>query len=514
MSIGHRVVRGIITRVTLYSTPNKLADLISPRRRGEARARARAKMSQDMVVKDGNVNVQIGASSSANANADADAAGAAIRPRTRGKRGGAKNKKPAVVEDVVAAATAPAPHQDTSGVAGTSSTSAPLSTEVARAAPVGQATTESAGAAAKSGKPKAAVTRDEDGKLIRPRGKRGGSKNNNRKVVSSSSGSGSGKDSNRSSAISSAFKKSIKSKSTASSSSSSSLEQTSALPSAGASAHSLAIAQWHALEKELSQPNTSPARKQEILKKQKELGGLRAYQDASVVGANHLKAGETGKWCAEMLQEVRGKEPLHLLDVGAIAGTAYLKYPWINSTSIDLEPRSEAVIRSDFFDFAKPDLDRQQAEDVWSKAVMEGGDEGGEEGRAKRWRGKFDVVALSLVVNYVGDLEQRGRMLLHAHHYLTPTGYLYLVLPNACVCNSRYMTHDRLTCILDSAGYRVVRQDDSKRLSRWLCARKDAAAAAKAGNKKHAGWDGKKWGKEEVMGGAVRNNFCIKLVGP
>ncbi|CEH16445.1 25S rRNA (adenine(2142)-N(1))-methyltransferase, Bmt2 [Ceraceosorus bombacis] len=386
-------------------------------------------MSHDMVVKDGNGNgsVQIGTSSSA----DADAAGAAIRPRTRGKRGGAKNKKSAAVEDVVAAAAA-APHQHTSEVAGTSSTSAPLSTEAARAAPVpvGQATTESVGAVvAKSGKPKAAVRRDEDGKLIRPRGKRGGSKNNNKKDVSSSSG----KDSNRNSAISSAFKKSIKSKSNASSSSSSSLHQNSTLPSAAASAHSLAIAQWHALEKELSQPNTSPARKQEILKRQKELGGLRAYQDASVVGANHLKAGETGKWCAEMLQEVRGKEPLHLLDVGAIAGTAYLKYPWINSTSIDLEPRSEAVIKSDFFDFAKPDLDRQQAEDVWSKAAaaVEGRGEG-QDVRVKRWRGKFDVVALSLVVNYVGDLEQRGRMLLHAHHYLTPTGYLYLVLPNAC----------------------------------------------------------------------------------
>jgi len=94
------------------------------------------------------------------------------------------------------------------------------------------------------------------------------------------------------------------------------------------------------------------------------------------------------------------------LDVGAIAGTACtfpVQYealaldfctdvslsiitdasqPWIDTTSIDLNPQAPHVIKSNFFDFPIP--------------ASENDDE------------LFDVVSLSLVMNFEGSLVNRG----------------------------------------------------------------------------------------------------------
>lgn len=89
-------------------------------------------------------------------------------------------------------------------------------------------------------------------------------------------------------------------------------------------------------------------------------------------------------------------------------------------------------------------------------------------------------------------------MLRHAHSFLKPTGYLYLVLPLPCISNSRYMDNDRLTGILATLGWTSVKQHDSNRLTFWLL--------KKLGDGKG---DEKIWKKEEVRSGAQRNNFCI-----
>jgi len=109
-------------------------------------------------------------------------------------------------------------------------------------------------------------------------------------------------------------------------------------------------------------------------------------------------------------------------------------------------------------------------------------------------------------------------MLIRPHQFIKPSGYLYLVLPLACVSNSRYLTHERLTTLLSSCGWNVVKQDDSKRLTRWLLKQKDGVAKTvklidegkKTGGAK-LGWDGKKWAKDEVKVGVRLNNFCIKV---
>lgn len=64
--------------------------------------------------------------------------------------------------------------------------------------------------------------------------------------------------------------------------------------------------------------------------------------------------------------------------MGAISGTSYEKFPWIKTTSIDLNPQDPSkVSKYDFMKFPIPEE-------------------------------KFDVIGLSLVLNFVGDLKQRS----------------------------------------------------------------------------------------------------------
>ena len=131
---------------------------------------------------------------------------------------------------------------------------------------------------------------------------------------------------------------------------------------------------------------------------------------------------------------------------------------------------------------------------------------------------RYDVVSLSLVVNFVGDLHRRGEMLMHAHHYLRPGGYVCLILPLACVTNSRYMTHEHLGALVRSAGFTVERNEDSRRLTRWLlrqAAPRNASPAPAhltlAEAARFRFWDGTPFKKRELVPGATRNNFCILL---
>ncbi|GAA5904237.1 25S rRNA (adenine2142-N1)-methyltransferase [Sporobolomyces salmoneus] len=268
------------------------------------------------------------------------------------------------------------------------------------------------------------------------------------------------------------------------------------------------IRQFHALEKQLKAPQTTEEEKVEIRRRQEELGGLETYQKASLHGADKLRGGETSKWLIKQLKqykvgldttEAKGKEKveptiledgtkvwpkpkerrkLKLLDVGAIAGTAYASESWIDTTSIDLNPQAPHVIKSNFFEFPSPD----QEEEL------------------------FDVVSLSLVMNFEGSLINRGHFLLHAHSYLkrASPGYLYIVLPLPCLTNSRYLTHQHFRSILASTNWEVVGQHDSAKLSYWFLRETDKTEGAGRRG------DGKVWKREELRKGvAPRNNFCI-----
>lgn len=196
--------------------------------------------------------------------------------------------------------------------------------------------------------------------------------------------------------------------------------------------HSLLIAAFHTIEKKLAQ-TTDKAERKKLLDEKEMLGGLKAYQDASLLGADKRKGGESGKWITQGLKVVLGEErrDIKLLDVGSLSGTAFDKYPWIKATSIDINPRGDKVQQIDFFDLPIPASEEE----------------------------RFDVVSLSLVVNFIGDIQDRGRILVHAHKYVVKGGYMALILPLACVENSRYCTQDRLEGILASTGWKIAHQD-------------------------------------------------------
>jgi 25S rRNA (adenine2142-N1)-methyltransferase len=118
-----------------------------------------------------------------------------------------------------------------------------------------------------------------------------------------------------------------------------------------------------------------------------------------------------------------------------------------------------------------------------------------------RIRRPFDVVCLSLVVNFEGDPWRRGQMLQRAHSLLRPNGLLFLVLPLACVTNSRYLNEEHLLALLDHLGYGVLKQHQSRKLAHYLLV-KQRRPESKV-NRFTV--------KQELCPGRQRNNFCILL---
>jgi hypothetical protein len=236
------------------------------------------------------------------------------------------------------------------------------------------------------------------------------------------------------------------------------------------------IRAFHTLEKQLAAVATDPslrdeaareARRASLRAEQETLGGLDAYQKASLAGESTQAYAKfsAAEW---VLEELGGKpltathksaqrtQPvalpggpdlpdvpaLQLLDVGAIVN----HYPpepepeprqapgvlrshstlgptlpggrRLHVTSIDLNPREECVLRADFFDFAEQQL--KLPRDASSG-------------------GRYDVIVLSLVINFVGDPIMRGVMIRRCAELLAEGGLLFLVLPEPCLYNSRYL---------------------------------------------------------------------------
>ncbi len=113
---------------------------------------------------------------------------------------------------------------------------------------------------------------------------------------------------------------------------------------------------------------------------------------------------------------------------------------------------------------------------------------------------RFDIVSLSLVLNFVPDAVARGDMLRRTRAFLRPAGLVYLVLPLPCVANSRYCSHDHLIGLMAALGYSVVSRKDSKKLAFFLFSLGGEAARQNV-----------PFPKRILSDGARRNNFCIVL---
>jgi 25S rRNA (adenine2142-N1)-methyltransferase len=141
--------------------------------------------------------------------------------------------------------------------------------------------------------------------------------------------------------------------------------------------------------------------------------------------------------------------------------------------------------------------------------------------REEEWEGEigYDVVSLSLVVNYVPEPKGRGDMLRHSARFLRQGMHpklpgskmydmlpaLFLVLPLPCLDNSRYLTEEKLKSIMASLGYEISKVKRSGKLyySLWRLNRHGSVSSGAAQQTSFK--------KEELRKGKDRNNFCIVL---
>lgn len=251
----------------------------------------------------------------------------------------------------------------------------------------------------------------------------------------------------------------------------------------------------HVLEKRKAQAVAKGDKMTEtaIDKEMAALGGIEKYQQASLQGQRNDRGGDSSKVLMEWLRPVlsmlkeSANDPLRMLEVGALSTTNECsKSKLFNMERIDLNSQGEGILQQDFMERPIPKDDSE----------------------------RFDIISLSLVLNFVPDAHGRGNMLLRTLEFLkrstVHTGQgvdeffpsLFVTLPAPCVTNSRYMNEDRLEAIMSSMGYVKVRSKATQKLVYYLWKFEGSQSAS-----------GATFTKTQVRTGMTRNNFSIVLRG-
>jgi 25S rRNA (adenine2142-N1)-methyltransferase len=230
-------------------------------------------------------------------------------------------------------------------------------------------------------------------------------------------------------------------------------------------------------------------------------GGIKTYQRASLLGQTNERGGDSSKILMGWLKSAKLlpvsdaspsnrniHAPLRLLEVGALStDNACSQSELFEIERIDLNSQVEGITQQDFMERPLP------------KDASE----------------KFDIISLSLVLNFVPSPAGRGEMLRRTvqflrqppthrdHNHLQYFPSLFLVLPAPCITNSRYLDVQRLEAIMRSLGYVMVLQKLSNKLTYYLWRATDLADRVRTESFK----------KVEVRGGGSRNNFAIVLNG-
>jgi 25S rRNA (adenine2142-N1)-methyltransferase len=214
-------------------------------------------------------------------------------------------------------------------------------------------------------------------------------------------------------------------------------------------------------------------------------GGLESYQLASKLGQSLERGGDSSKvlvdWIAPSLAQLKNSPyKLRMLEVGALSTeNACSKNQYLDVTRIDLNAQEPGILKQDFMERPLPRADDD----------------------------RFHIISLSLVLNYVPNATGRGDMLKRCVEFLTdtpPAGSitirpsLFLVLPLACVKNSRYLTSSRLQEILSSMGFTLAKNKETSKLifQLWEHDRRGRPRPFK---------------KEILNPGKTRNNFAINV---
>ncbi|KAJ2838040.1 25S rRNA (adenine2142-N1)-methyltransferase [Coemansia sp. 'formosensis'] len=193
-----------------------------------------------------------------------------------------------------------------------------------------------------------------------------------------------------------------------------------------------------------------------------QMGGLDWYQKASLLGQCKSRGGDTSRWLVPKLRDLglhkRGTK-LRLLDVGALSCLNYAKErAWVDVVPIDLNSQEPGIYQQDFLDIGKQAADKQAGD----------GEDEEDDDISHLFKAPFDVVCLSLVVNFIGDPVRRGDMLKQATRLLAPDGLLFLVLPLSCVTNSRYLDDERLLAIAQHLGLEKLSMHHTAKLAHYL----------------------------------------------
>ena len=237
-------------------------------------------------------------------------------------------------------------------------------------------------------------------------------------------------------------------------------------------------------------------------------GGLELYQAASIKGQSAERGGDSSRVLVQWLKErgtfTRGQstrsdftesdrertgnrkkkiKELKVLEVGALSPlNAISSLPGLNITCIDLHSQHPTIETQDFMERAIPNSDEE----------------------------KFDIISLSLVLNYVPDAVARGEMLRRTCKFLrlgkqskeaeenSTIPALFLVLPAPCVMNSRYLTEEHLTLIMNTLGFVLMHNKLSAKLVYYLW-------------RYQSGGTHKPVPKKSLRAGGNRNNFCVIL---
>ncbi|PPQ63195.1 hypothetical protein CVT24_005740 [Panaeolus cyanescens] len=197
------------------------------------------------------------------------------------------------------------------------------------------------------------------------------------------------------------------------------------------------IRRFHVLLKRKEQLKAEPptpdrtAKLSEIEHEIESLGGLEHYQELSSLGQRDERGGGSERIFISWLKEQgvhkdrQAKGKMKLLEVGALKPDNYQSCSsWLEWTPIDLHSRHPDILEQDFLEM---DVDQNTH--------------------------KFDAISLSLVLNFMPSLTDRGKALKLAHRFLKTDGFLFLALPLPCVSNSRYLDFQHLTSLMEAIGF-------------------------------------------------------------
>ena len=264
-------------------------------------------------------------------------------------------------------------------------------------------------------------------------------------------------------------------------------------PALSKKATQMLIRSHHQLNKDMAsaKANGDEEKVNELQKCINELGGLQSYQIASSQGQSNERGGDSSAVLMEWLQDPKltstsANRTSRMLEVGALSTkNACSKSGQFEIERIDLYSQSEGIVQQDFMERPIPELRKDQ----------------------------FDIISLSLVLNFVPSPEDRGEMLKRTCQFLAQHAprampeqlqaifpALFLVLPSACITNSRYMNEERLTLMMASLGYISLARKQSAKLIYYLWQLRDKPMP-----------DQQNFPKKQVNPGGNRNNFSIVL---